>query len=173
VEAWLQGINLARASRAKIRNVLCVLFIHVCRHELFDRNPIRSRQVTIGCSPVDYTTGEGRIGEQQLCPLHPAGCRKAGYSKAHRVAYVSPHLLHVAQKPWSRIQSHAGADEAFLAALFARRIHAGGWPSEAGRASRSAFAVRSATGFTKRFRDYWSGVVGRIRFRGCKKDTKM
>ena len=41
VEAWLHGINLARASRAKIRNVLCVLFNHACRHELFDRNPIR------------------------------------------------------------------------------------------------------------------------------------
>jgi integrase len=41
VEAWLHGINLARASRAKIRNVLCVLFNHACRHELYDRNPIR------------------------------------------------------------------------------------------------------------------------------------
>jgi hypothetical protein len=40
VEAWLHGINLACASRAKIRNVLCVLFNHACRHELFDRNPI-------------------------------------------------------------------------------------------------------------------------------------
>ena len=41
VEAWLHGINLARASRAKIRNVLCVLFNHACRHEMYDRNPIR------------------------------------------------------------------------------------------------------------------------------------
>jgi integrase len=41
VEAWLRGLNLARGSRAKIRNVLCVLFNHACRHELFDRNPIR------------------------------------------------------------------------------------------------------------------------------------
>jgi integrase len=41
VEAWLGGLNLARGSKAKIRNVLCVLFNHACRHELFDRNPIR------------------------------------------------------------------------------------------------------------------------------------
>jgi integrase len=41
VEAWLSGLNLARGSRAKIRNVFCVLFTHACRHELFDRNPIR------------------------------------------------------------------------------------------------------------------------------------
>jgi integrase len=41
VEAWLRGLNLAPGSRAKIRNVFCVLFNHACRHELFDRNPIR------------------------------------------------------------------------------------------------------------------------------------
>jgi len=41
VEAWLRGLSLARGSRAKIRNVLCVLFNHACRHESFDRNPIR------------------------------------------------------------------------------------------------------------------------------------
>ncbi len=41
VEAWLGGLNLARGSRVKIRNVLCVLFNHACRHELFDRNPMR------------------------------------------------------------------------------------------------------------------------------------
>jgi integrase len=41
VEAWLGGLNLARGSRAKIRNVLCVLFNHACRHEFFDRNPMR------------------------------------------------------------------------------------------------------------------------------------
>ena len=41
VEAWLGGLNLARGSKAKIRNALCVLFNHACRHELFDRNPIR------------------------------------------------------------------------------------------------------------------------------------
>jgi len=31
VEAWLRGLNLARGSRAKIRNVLCFLFSHACR----------------------------------------------------------------------------------------------------------------------------------------------
>ena len=41
VEAWLRGLDLARGSRAKIRNDFSVLFNHACRHELFDRNPIR------------------------------------------------------------------------------------------------------------------------------------
>ena len=41
VEAWLRGLNLAPGSRAKIRNVFSALFNHACRHELFDRNPIR------------------------------------------------------------------------------------------------------------------------------------
>jgi hypothetical protein len=61
--------------------------------------------------------------------------------------HTSPYLLHITQKSRSRIQSYAGADEAFLAALYARRVHSGGWPSEAGRARRNAFAVRSAAGF--------------------------
>ena len=41
VEAWLRGLPMARSSRAKIRNVLSILFNHACRYELFDRNPIR------------------------------------------------------------------------------------------------------------------------------------
>jgi hypothetical protein len=41
VEAWLRGLNLARASRAKIRNVFVVIFSHACRYELFGRNPMR------------------------------------------------------------------------------------------------------------------------------------
>jgi len=41
VEAWLRGLNLARASRAKVRNVLSVLYNHACRYEFFDRNPMR------------------------------------------------------------------------------------------------------------------------------------
>jgi integrase len=32
---------MARSSRAKIRNVLSILFNHACRYELFDRNPMR------------------------------------------------------------------------------------------------------------------------------------
>ncbi len=41
VEAWLRRLPMARSSRAKIRNVLSILFNHACRYELFDRNPIR------------------------------------------------------------------------------------------------------------------------------------
>ena len=41
VESWLRRLPLARSSCAKIRNILSVLFNHACRHELFDRNPIR------------------------------------------------------------------------------------------------------------------------------------
>jgi len=41
VEAWLRGLNLAHASRAKVRNILSVLYNHACRYEFFDRNPMR------------------------------------------------------------------------------------------------------------------------------------
>ena len=41
VESWLRSLPLAKSSCAKIRNLLSVLFNHACRHELFDRNPIR------------------------------------------------------------------------------------------------------------------------------------
>jgi integrase len=41
VESWLRRLPLAKSSCAKLRNILSVLFNHACRHELFDRNPIR------------------------------------------------------------------------------------------------------------------------------------
>jgi len=40
VESWLRTLPLAKSSCAKIRNLMSVLFNHVCRYELFDRNPI-------------------------------------------------------------------------------------------------------------------------------------
>jgi integrase len=41
VEGWLRQLPIARSSRAKIRNIMSVLFNHACRHELFDSNPMR------------------------------------------------------------------------------------------------------------------------------------
>src|ERR1700686_1246379 len=40
-ESWLRGLPLAKSSCAKIGSLFSVLFNHACRHELFDRNPIR------------------------------------------------------------------------------------------------------------------------------------
>ena len=40
VECWLRNLRLSRASCAKIRNVMSVLFNHARRYDLFDRNPI-------------------------------------------------------------------------------------------------------------------------------------
>jgi integrase len=40
VELWLRALPLARASRAKIRNLMSVLFNHARRHDFIDRNPI-------------------------------------------------------------------------------------------------------------------------------------
>src|SRR6266567_1430894 len=40
VESWLGKLQLAKASRAKIRNIMSVLFNHASRYDLFDRNPI-------------------------------------------------------------------------------------------------------------------------------------
>jgi integrase len=39
VELWLRTLPLARASRAKIRNLMSVLFNHARRHDFTDRNP--------------------------------------------------------------------------------------------------------------------------------------
>jgi integrase len=40
VESWLRNLRLSRASCAKIRNLMSVLFNHARRYDLFDRNPI-------------------------------------------------------------------------------------------------------------------------------------
>ena len=40
VELWLRTLPLARASRAKIRNLMSVLFNHARRHDFIDHNPI-------------------------------------------------------------------------------------------------------------------------------------
>ena len=41
VEGRLRRLPIARSSRAKIRNIMSVLFNHACRYELFDCNPMR------------------------------------------------------------------------------------------------------------------------------------
>lgn len=41
VELWLRQLPLARASCAKIKNIMSVLFNHARRYELFDDNPIQ------------------------------------------------------------------------------------------------------------------------------------
>jgi integrase len=41
VELWLRSLPLSRASCAKIRNLMSVLFNHGIRHQLYDRNPIQ------------------------------------------------------------------------------------------------------------------------------------
>jgi len=40
VEAWLESLSLANASKAKIRNVFHALYSHAQRYEWFDQNPI-------------------------------------------------------------------------------------------------------------------------------------
>jgi hypothetical protein len=40
VETWLRQLPLARASCAKIRNIMSVLFNHARRYDLFRNNPI-------------------------------------------------------------------------------------------------------------------------------------
>ncbi len=41
VELWLRSLPLARASCAKIRNLMSVVFNHGIRYEICDRNPIQ------------------------------------------------------------------------------------------------------------------------------------
>jgi len=40
VEEWLKYLELAPATRSKIRNLMSVVFNHAIRHDLYDRNPI-------------------------------------------------------------------------------------------------------------------------------------
>jgi len=40
VEEWLRSLDLAQATRSKIRNVMSVVFNHAIRYDLYDRNPI-------------------------------------------------------------------------------------------------------------------------------------
>lgn len=40
VESWLRGLSLANATKAKIRNVVHIIFAHACRHEWWEKNPI-------------------------------------------------------------------------------------------------------------------------------------
>jgi integrase len=40
VEGWLRGIALANATKAKIRNVMHLIFAHACRYEWLRTNPI-------------------------------------------------------------------------------------------------------------------------------------
>ncbi len=41
MELWLRSLPLSRASCAKIRNLMSVLFNHGIRYQIYDRNPIR------------------------------------------------------------------------------------------------------------------------------------
>ncbi len=41
VEEWLDGIKRAKATRAKIRNLMSALYHHAMRYEWIDRNPIK------------------------------------------------------------------------------------------------------------------------------------
>jgi len=41
VEEWLRGIKRAKATRAKIRNLMSALFSHAMRYEWTDQNPIK------------------------------------------------------------------------------------------------------------------------------------
>jgi integrase len=58
VEKWLRGLDLAPASKAKIRNHMSALFSHCIRHELYDKlNPISSvRQSAVRQHDPDILT---------------------------------------------------------------------------------------------------------------------
>jgi integrase len=63
VEQWLRSPPLARASCAKIRNIMSILFNHGIRHEICDRNPISWVRQSAKRSkiPVVLDVGEIRL----------------------------------------------------------------------------------------------------------------
>jgi integrase len=57
VELWLRSLPLARASCAKIRNLMSVVLNHAIRHQVYSRNPIRlvrqsAKRVVLSASEV-------------------------------------------------------------------------------------------------------------------------
>jgi integrase len=60
VENWLRSLDLARGTKAKVRNIMSVLFTHAMRYEWLERNPIKlvrqsARRETV---PEVLTAGE-------------------------------------------------------------------------------------------------------------------
>jgi len=65
VEAWLHALSLANATKAKIRNVMHVVFVHACRHEWLEKNPISlatglrvSEALGLKWSDIDFSGGQ-------------------------------------------------------------------------------------------------------------------
>ncbi len=78
VECWLEKLPLARASRAKIRNLMSALFNHARIYDLFDRNPIsmvrqsakrRSFPEVLSVDEIKGLVGELNIRERTLVLL--------------------------------------------------------------------------------------------------------
>lgn len=78
VELWLRSLPLARASCAKIRNLMSVVFNHAIRHQVYSRNPIRLvRQsakrrkipVVLSASEVQQLLGALALRERTLVLL--------------------------------------------------------------------------------------------------------
>jgi integrase len=86
VELWLRTLPLARASRAKIRNLMSVLFNHARRHDFTDHNPItlvrqsaKRRTVPEVLLPSEINLTRSQFAEQRedSCSL---GC---GHGASH------------------------------------------------------------------------------------------
>jgi integrase len=80
VELWLRSLPLARASCAKIRNLMSVVFNHAIRHQVYSHNPIRLvRQLVdegglsvrlLGPSGYEKRIGQAAAEAQEHVPAH-------------------------------------------------------------------------------------------------------
>jgi hypothetical protein len=115
VESWLRSLPLAKSSCAKIRGILSVLFNHACRHELFDRNPIRlvRQGAKRRSTPSVLTPAEIKVLISGL-----------GLRERTLVLHVPAYILDFAAECWDRIQSDAGAVAAFFVTIHVGCLHA-------------------------------------------------
>src|SRR6267143_5890223 len=88
VELWLCTLPLARASRAKIRNLMSVLFNHARRHDFIDRTP----------SPSSAKAQSGAQHQKCFC-LPKLGDSLAAYATERGLLFS-----------WLRVRGFAGAN---------------------------------------------------------------
>lgn len=94
VECWLHGLLLANATKAKVRNVMHVIFAHACRHEWLQKNPIslvrqsakrkktpdvleaeELKKLLAYCQPEDWVFVSPKMnGKQPYWPETPLKC---------------------------------------------------------------------------------------------------
>ncbi|HEX3659969.1 MAG TPA: hypothetical protein VHU89_00965 [Acidobacteriaceae bacterium] len=74
IETWLRQLPLARASCAKIRNIMSVLFNHARRYDLFHENPIQLVRQSAKRRKVPHILLAEEFARSWMRLIHCRGC---------------------------------------------------------------------------------------------------